>query len=380
MMKRLKRGTDNQAIGILPILLFIFMERFYAIIPSFLFSFILSLVLYCVFRWWNSGEMYHFVLYPVAVTQVLFSSFLLLNENTLMMEYASLFLEMLLVVVLIYASLRRRSLMRKVRNLEFTSDKQSYLNASFNEFFFTAQIIQHLFTLHLFCVLFFFLLPETPSKEEYKLFLFWHLPLILGLGIVVYEQIRLLLFRGCLKHEIWLPVLNDHGKVIGRIAHSISASSMRKFYHPVVRIAVVYNGMLYLAKRAKDSAISPNTLDYPFKYYVRFKQGLEDAVYEALSCCYDKETVSPRFLIRYKFENELVKHQVSVYVVYIHSEEQLHSYKLMNGKLWTSKQIEENLGTGLFSEYFEKEFPYLQNTVLKVDSFCCQENHDEVEV
>lgn len=377
MMKRLKRGTDNQAIGILPILLFIFMERFYPIIPSFLFSFFSSLLLYVVFRRWNSGEMFHFILYPVAVTQVLFSFSLLLDDHALMMQYASLFLEMLFVLVLIYTSLRRRSVMRKIRKVEMSSDKQSYLNASLNEFFFTAQIVQHLFTLHLFIVLFYFILPYTSSKGIYRSFLFWYMPLILGLGIILYEQIRLFLLRGYLKNEVWLPVLNDRGKVIGRIAHSISAVSMRKFYHPVVRVAVVYNGMLYLVKRASDSIISPGALDYPFKYYVRFKQGIEDAVYEALSCCFKREQILPRFLIRYKFENESVKHQVSVYVVYIRSEEQLNHCKLLNGKLWTPKQIEENLGTGLFSDYFEKEYTYLQNTVLMVESFCCQSHGDE---
>ena len=45
--------------------------------------------------------------------------------------------------------------------------------------------------------------------------------------------------------------------------------------------------------------------------------------------------------------------------------------KQPNGKLWTSKQIEENLGSGVFSEYFEQEFAYLQNTVLLAENFCC---------
>ena len=37
------------------------------------------------------------------------------------------------------------------------------------------------------------------------------------------------------------------------------------------------------------------------------------------------------------------------------------------GTLWTAKQIKENMGKSLFSAYFEKEYPYLQNTVMLAD-------------
>ena len=40
-----------------------------------------------------------------------------------------------------------------------------------------------------------------------------------------------------------------------------------------------------------------------------------------------------------------------------------------NGKLWSVRQIEENLGHGVFSEYFEKEFPYMKNTILLAENF-----------
>ena len=64
---------------------------------------------------------------------------------------------------------------------------------------------------------------------------------------------------------MWVPVLNDNGKVIGCIARSVSRSLPKKYYHPIVRIAVVYNGMLYLVRRSKDEFVSPDTMDYPFR-------------------------------------------------------------------------------------------------------------------
>mgnify|MGYP007041018153 CR=1 FL=1 len=65
--------------------------------------------------------------------------------------------------------------------------------------------------------------------------------------------------QGSLRKEMWLPVLNDGGKVIGCIARSVSRSLPKKYYHPVVRVAVIYQGMLYLVNRGKKSFVSPDT-------------------------------------------------------------------------------------------------------------------------
>lgn len=379
-MKRLRKGLGNQTIGLLPLLLFFGMNIYLPYLLSFVISVLCSALCYVLYRWLRGSEGYQFVLFPVVATQMLYSVSLLFVSPAFLARHSSLLVEILFVIVLAFAYLNRQTLRRKVRTMETNADKQSFLNASLNEFFFTIQVIQGVFTLHLFVVLFYLLLPGADKDHAYEPLLFNYMPLIAGLGIMFYEQLRLLILRKFLRNEVWLPVLSDNGAVIGRVAQSVSAVSPRKYYHPIVRVAVVYNGMLYLTKRDSDALLSPNVLDYPFEYYIRYKQRIDDAVYDALSCCYSREVVSPRFLFRYKFENERVKHQVSVYVVYLHTEEQLERCKERLGKLWTSKQIEENMGTGLFSEYFEKEFVYLQNTVLMVEHFCNEPNDCEEEV
>ena len=129
--------------------------------------------------------------------------------------------------------------------------------------------------------------------------------------------------------------------------------------------------MLYLVRRSKDEFVSPDTMDYPFHNYVLFRHSIDSTVKETLGSLAQDKSIAPRFLIRYTFENEKVKHLVSLYVICLRTEEQLNQCKRRSGKLWTAKQIEENLSSGVFSEYFEKEFAYLQNTILFAESFCC---------
>lgn len=120
--------------------------------------------------------------------------------------------------------------------------------------------------------------------------------------------------------------------------------------------------MLYLAKRNEYAYVSASMIDYPFYRYVLFRQSIEAAAQEAvegLKTLVGK--IQPRLLIRYTFENERVKHQVSLFVICIQDEQVIEQYKqVQDGKLWSIQQIEENLGKGIFSVYFEREFSYLK--------------------
>jgi hypothetical protein len=81
-----------------------------------------------------------------------------------------------------------------------------------------------------------------------------------------------------------------------------------------------------------------------------------------------KEDLTPHFLIRYTFKNEEVKHLVNLFVLRVQTEESLKQIETQTGKLWTSMQIEENLNSGIFSDYLKDEFEYLQSTVLFVEN------------
>ncbi len=131
--------------------------------------------------------------------------------------------------------------------------------------------------------------------------------------------------------------------------------------------------MLYLVKRGEHCCVSASTLDYPVCKYVLFRQSIEQTVRNALPpLARDVESMNPRLLLRYVFENNKVKHQVSLFVVCQQNEKPLGLNIGQNGKFWTVQQIEENLNTGIFSEYMEKEFPYLKNTILLAENIACR--------
>ena len=100
--------------------------------------------------------------------------------------------------------------------------------------------------------------------------------------------------HGSLKKEMWLPVLNDEGKVVGCIARSVSRILPKKYFHPIVRIILSYKGMLYLVKRPSDEFLSPDLLDHPLHSYVVFRHSIQETVLDLTEkACQQQDAFTP---------------------------------------------------------------------------------------
>ena len=139
--------------------------------------------------------------------------------------------------------------------------------------------------------------------------------------------------------------------------------------HPVVRVALIYKGRIYLQMRDQDRLLNPGKLDYPFEKYMQFNHKVDETLRSSIRNECGGNDIPLRFLLKYTFENEITKRLVFLYVSDIGDETVFNSLQLQGGKLWTSAQIEDNMGTEIFSECFELEYEYLKNTVLLAHRF-----------
>lgn len=379
-MTRIRKSWENQALGILPLLLFLLLDNYISYLQAYTVSAIFCVLSMFVFHILRKDKIYSFMLLPSFLTLILYAFFLIfMRVEEVLAVYTPLITEILLIIVLTVVKIVKKPLLHRVRDAQHPAYEKTHNLTMLNEFFFIAQLFRNLYILHLLGIAFYNILPEEMKDIRFNRFLYRDMGLIIGVAVIVYEQIRLLMVRGRLKKEMWLPVLNDKGSVIGCIAYSVSRLLPKKYYHPIVRIALVHKGMLYLAKRNEYAYVSASMIDYPFYRYVLFRQSIEAAAQKAvegLKTLVGK--IQPRLLIRYTFENERVKHQVSLFVICIQDEQVIEQYKqVQDGKLWSIQQIEENLGKGIFSVYFEREFSYLKNTILLAENLClCGEQQE----
>lgn len=368
----IRYGLNNQAVGLLPLLLMVALNYVYTYLVSFLIASVVCLVSLVIFWGLARGKRYQFMLLPTAATLALYSLFLVLRLEPVLYPYSPLITEWLLVAVLSVVGSMQRFIVVRVRRSRRPAFRQARLRTALNEFFFFSRIAQNAYTLHLFILLFYMILPEADQSLRMEQLLQRELSLAIGVGLMVYEQIRLSMMKRGLAEEAWLPVVDVKGHVIGRVAYSVSLSAEARHYrHPVVRIAVMHRGMLYLSRRDADRVVSPEAIDHPFCAPILFGHTPEQTVRDLVGRnLFGKSDLKPRLFVRYAFDNERVSRLVSLYVVHLRSESTLDDYtRDREGKLWTTQQIEDNLHSGLFSEYFEQEYPYLNQTALQAEQY-----------
>lgn len=187
---------------------------------------------------------------------------------------------------------------------------------------------------------------------------------LIVIGVFTIEAIRLNVLDKKLHKEEWLPVVTEQGHVTGRVAKSVTKELKNRFMHPVVRIALIHKGHIYLKKREQNRLLNPGLLDYPFEKYIQFNHKIDETAYNIIRKECKTENIPLRFLLKYIFENEATKRLIFLYVSEIDDETTFNKLRLTEGKLWTETQIEDNLGSNIFSECFESDFEYLKNTAL----------------
>lgn len=204
-MNRVKKGLDNQAIGLLPLLLFMFLDNYFSYLLSFIIGVAFCLVSIILFQMLSKDKVYQFMLLPSAGTLVLYSVFLCLKLEPVLFIYSPLITEVLLVVALAIVGFTRRTVIQRIRDSKRPTFKRTMLRTALNEFYFLAQLVQSLYTLHLFIILLYSILPEAMQNMRTERFLYRELGVVIGVLVIVYEQIRLSLMRGSLRKEMWSP-------------------------------------------------------------------------------------------------------------------------------------------------------------------------------
>ena len=149
-MNKVKKGLDNQAVGLLPLLLFMFLDNYFSYLLSFIIGVTFCFVCIFLYQVLSKDKVYQFLLLPSAITLVLYSVFLCLKLEPVLFIYSPLITEVLLVVVLAFIGFSRRSVLKKIRTSKHPTYKRTLMRTTLNEFYFIAQLVQNLYTLHLF--------------------------------------------------------------------------------------------------------------------------------------------------------------------------------------------------------------------------------------
>ncbi|WP_372776196.1 septation protein IspZ [Mangrovibacterium sp.] len=156
--------------------------------------------------------------------------------------------------------------------------------------------------------------------------------------------------------EEQLPVVDESGKVIGKAPRS-ACHNGSKLLHPVVHLHVFNKtGAIYLQKRPMNKLVQPGKWDTAVGGHIAFGEDLQTSLKREAWEEIGLQKFSAKLIKSYVWESDLERELVYVFSSNDFQGIQLHSDEVQEGRFWTRRQIEANLGKGLFTPNFENEY------------------------
>ncbi|MCQ2184765.1 MAG: NUDIX domain-containing protein [Bacteroidales bacterium] len=160
-----------------------------------------------------------------------------------------------------------------------------------------------------------------------------------------------------------LPAVLENGIVIGRASRNYCHGGSA-LMHPVVHLHIIdRNGDIYLQKRSLKKDIQPGKWDTAVGGHVSYGESFAEALFREAS----EELGLTRFnasnIDTYVFENGRDRELVSVFACVGHPNLKPDPEEVSEGRWWGQDEIEENLGSGLFTPNFENEYRKIIGTL-----------------
>ena len=166
--------------------------------------------------------------------------------------------------------------------------------------------------------------------------------------------------------EEWLPLVNEQGEIIGQAPRSVCHRSDH-LLHPVVHLHVFnHQKHIYLQKRPMNKLVQPGKWDTAVGGHISVGETLETALKREAWEEIGLTQFSAKLVKTYRWDSEIESELVYVFVTNDFKSIHLHSEEVVEGRFWTSKQIESNRGLEVFTPSFEHEYQLLKHVFLKL--------------
>lgn len=352
----------NMSFGLIPVIVCMVLSVFILDEHALYISSALGLIYSIGSFYLSKKKIYNFVLYLSTTTLILLSLTTLLSIH--MFPWGALPFTLEVMVFIMTAILFfGQNFIRKIANLKKCPTCDDLICKSLDSSIVSSRVTSIMGALH--CIAITILLALFyPLTHEMKLILFQILPPLLLILTIIINQIGIHYANRIFNQEEEIPIINEQGAVIGKTYLSEAPVYKNAYINPIIRIAFIHNGMLFLSKRNPNWNIDSNKIDLPLETYLHFGEKLEDGVKRLLHYAYPNgNDISPRFSIKHLYKNKETSRLIYLYVAYIEDEKLLESPFFKNSKLWTFQQIEQNIGKNYFSPCFEEEYTCLKETV-----------------
>ena len=156
------------------------------------------------------------------------------------------------------------------------------------------------------------------------------------------------------------PIVDSCGHTIGQATRG-ECHNGSKLLHPVVHLHVFNSrGELYLQKRSLDKDIQPGKWDTAVGGHIDYGEGVTDALHREAREELGIEGFEAELMARYVFESSIEKELVHTYRTVYEGPFTPDKEELDDACFWRIDEIESQLGKGIFTPNFEREYNRLK--------------------
>lgn len=157
--------------------------------------------------------------------------------------------------------------------------------------------------------------------------------------------------------EEWFPVVDEEGNEIARAPRSVCHDGKSRLLHPVVHLHLFNsNGELYLQRRAMTKDLLPGYWDTSVGGHVSPGESVENALKREALEELGLEDFEYRFIRKYIWESPRERELVYSFSGRPEKVPEVNTDEIEEGRYWSLRQIEKDLGKGIFTPNFEYEF------------------------
>jgi len=158
----------------------------------------------------------------------------------------------------------------------------------------------------------------------------------------------------------WFPVVDEEGNEISVAPRSVCHDGKSMLLHPVVHFHLFNkSGELFLQKRAMTKDLLPGKWDTSVGGHISPGEDAETALHRETAEELDLRSFKFSFLTRYIWQSSTERELVYSYSGFSDELPEINREEIDEGRFWSVKEIQDNLGKDIFTPNFEYEFKML---------------------
>lgn len=152
-------------------------------------------------------------------------------------------------------------------------------------------------------------------------------------------------------------MIDENGNNIGQAPRSVCHDGKSMLLHPVVHLHIINkNDEIFLQKRAADKDVQAGKWDTAVGGHVDPGESIEEALLREAKEEAGLAGFSYKLIRKYIWESDVEREMVHSFITKTDLIPVIDPGEIEEGRFWTHNEIKSQLGKGVFTPNFEKEY------------------------